>query len=518
MYCRLISGAIHGVSCKLTGVEVDIAHGMPYFDLIGYAGSEVKEARERVRVALKNNHYDLPPMRITVNLSPADMRKEGSGYDLPIAIGILCSMNYLSKESFTDIQKEKILMLGELGLNGEVKPVKGVLPLVKKAKEEGLTHCMVPWGNQREASIIRGINIVGVKNLTEAVAFLEATEITKESMLVQGEDPISDSCKEEDFPDFQDVNGQAGVKRVCEISASGFHHFLMIGPPGSGKTMIAKRIPGILPPLTYEESLEISSIFSIAGLLNENQYFITKRQFLNPHHTSTPYSLIGGGRNPKPGLISQAHHSVLFLDELTEFKRETLDLLRQPLEERKIRIARMGGTYTFPANFLFVGALNPCPCGYYPDLNRCRCTPFQVEQYLSRISGPILDRIDLLIEVEKLEISDLIETRKNESSKTIRQRVMEARKRQEKRFMGSPYQYNSQIPANQMRKYCPLGLKEERWMEQIFKKMNFSARGYYKTIKIARTIADLEGEEKILCHHLSEAVCYRTANQKYWKG
>jgi len=511
LFSTVTTGTVCGIHSFLIHVEVDTAKGFPCFQMVGYLGSEVKEARERVSVALKNAGIKLPPMHITVNLAPADMRKEGNAYDLPIAVGVLKSLGILEREC-----TEEMLVIGELGLSGEVKRVKGILPIVRKAKEEGIKVCIVPKENEREAAVIQEIGVIGVSNITEVVNWLKEK---KDKPLIRAESEIVYRKYLTDFhEDFSDINGQVVVKRAVEVAAAGFHHLLMIGPPGAGKTMIAKRIPTILPPLTEEESLEVSTIYSVAGMLSEEMPIITRRPFLNPHHTISVQALAGGGRIPKPGVVSLAHRGVLFLDELPEFSRSTIDILRQPLEEKQIHIARNSGTFIYPADCMFVGAMNPCPCGNYPDFNRCNCTPFEVQRYLGHISGPIIDRIDICVETPKVSFHELLgATEKNESSDVIRQRVMKARKIQEKRYAGIGYRFNAELTPGDIRRFCTLGFKEQQFMEKIFETMKLSARAYHKVLKVARTIADLAGEEKINEIHLSEAVCYRSADQKYFR-
>lgn len=512
MYSTVLSGALLGVSAYPVSVEVDVASGLPGFSMVGSLGGEVRESRERVVVALKNVGIDLPPKRITVNLSPADRKKEGTAFDLPIAVGLLGAMEY-----FVPDAAEGILFLGELGLDGEIKKVRGVLPIVKEAAARGIRECIVPVANAKEGAAIGGIRVRGAGHIREVLRFLKGEGAGREELLPAAADGSGEDEKNmsEGMPDFDQVSGQEPARRAAEIAAAGFHNLLMVGPPGAGKSMIAKRIPGILPPLTRDESLEVTSILSVAGLLEEGTALVKMRPFRSPHHTISQAALVGGGSNPMPGMISLAHRGVLFLDELPEFQRIALDSLRQPLEEHKVNIVRVGGNVTYPSDFMLVCAMNPCPCGFYPDRNRCRCTEPQVKRYMGKISGPILDRIDLCVELQPVELSGLQGGRKAESSAVIRERVRLARERQAERFRGTGCRFNADIDAANIEKYCPLGEEEQAYMEQLYHSLQLSARAYHRILKVARTIADLAGEERIRAEHLLEASFFRPSLE-YW--
>ena len=513
MFSTVYSGAFCGLQAYLVRVEVDLAGGLPAFQMVGSLGGEVKESRERVCVAMRNSGFLIPPSHITVNLAPADRRKDGTAFDLPIAIGLLQDMEILGEEAVRDT-----LFLGELGLNGEIKRAKGVLPIVREAADRGIRRIIVPWENALEAAVIPGTTVWGVKDLGELlVALLHPGEERKGIWRprIRAEDLLEDNQSDR-RGDFREVSGQESARRGALIAAAGFHNLLMMGPPGVGKSMIAGRIPGILPPLTLEESLEVTSIYSVAGLLPSGKALITERPFYAPHHNVTEAALIGGGTSvPRPGMVSLAHRGVLFLDELPQFQRAVLDSMRQPLEERRVQIARSAGMVTYPSDFMLVAAMNPCPCGYYPDRNKCRCTQPQIEKYLGKVSGPLLDRIDLCVELQPVDILQLQDKKAGESSEEMRGKIYDARKMQEKRYAGMDYRFNGDVSSADTEKYCILGMEEKKVMEQLYHALALSARAYHRILKTARTIADLEEREQITKEHLLEAACYRPS-EEYW--
>lgn len=508
MFSTVLSATLKGLHVEFIYVEADTSNGLPMFSMVGYLSSEVKEAGERVRTAIRNSGMILPPKKVVINLSPAHIRKRGTMFDLPIAVSVLAS---LGEVHLSDM--EEILMLGELSLDGRVKQVQGVLPIVMEAKKIGCKICIVPKDNQEEGELVGGIQVIGVKTLDEVCCFLRGeykpTVTTARGKRMQRQNTYA--------LDYSDVRGQYLAKRAVEIAVAGNHNMLMIGPPGTGKSMIAKRIPTILPPLSREESMELTTLYSVVGELDKDRPLIQMRPFREVHHGITKTVLIGGGHYPRPGEISMAHKGVLFLDEIVEFQKSVLEQLRLPLEEHRIRIQRELGEYEFPAEFILVAAMNPCPCGNYPNLNKCTCTTTQIRNYLRKISQPLLDRIDICVEVEKVNYEDLQGTPEEECSAKIRERVCKARKLQRKRYEDLGISTNSQLTAKDMAHYCRLGDAQEKMMRQAFDKMELTARTYYKILSVARTIADLDDKEEIELIHLKEALSYRTVDEKYWR-
>lgn len=504
MYSKVYSAAIQGIAMEIVAVETDVSDGLPSFEMVGLLNSEVKEARERVRSAIKNTGYLLPPKRITVNLSPADIRKEGSSFDLPIAVSILTSLGLVNKKNGGD---DKILIAGELSLSGEILPMNGVLPMVLAAREKGIRKFIVPKINAKEGAVVDDVEIYGMSSLRDVISFMNGSEYEKEPYIDFY--TMYDNGEEKDGElDFSDISGQESVKRAAKIAVAGMHHMLLIGTPGSGKSMIAKRIPGILPKPDMEECMEITKIHSIAGELKGTSIKL-KRPFRSPHHSVTDKALIGGGTNPKPGEITLAHRGVLFLDELAEFRRETIDSLRQPLETGEVIINRLNGTYVFPAAIMLVAATNPCKCGYYPDRNRCSCSEVQVKNYLGKISGPILDRIDISVITPTVMVDDLSK-KTGETSEEIRVAIEKVRKIQEDRFFEEKFRFNSEIPPAKLDVYCKMTDKAKNVMNRAYKAYGLSVRSYHKLIRVARTIADLDDAYYIEEKHIAEALGYRT--------
>ena len=510
MFSTIRSAAVIGIEACPVRVEADICDGLPQFNMVGDLAPEVREAADRVRTALRNTQILFPPKKVTVNLAPAHFRKEGTRFDLPVAAALLAALRIIP-ENFL----QEVLMIGELGLDGSVRPVSGALQTVLLAKELGLKTCLVPRENAKEGAVTGGIQVIGIgslKELMECLLFPDTWERRAESVKTWKGQTVN-------YPeDFREINGQKGVRRAAEVAAAGMHNFLMVGSPGAGKTMIAKRMPSILPDLTLEESLEVSMVYSACGLMTNKEGLMENRPFRAPHHTISPNGLAGGGRRIRPGEISLATRGILFLDELPEFSRGALEVLRQPLEERRVVISRTSGTCIFPAHFQLIAAMNPCRCGYYPDRERCRCLPGEISQYLHRISRPLLDRIDICAETARIDYKDLTGQKENECSASIRSRVEAARKMQEARYSrpGCRFHFNAQLPSAALGEFCSLGSEEQKIMEAAFETYHLSARAYHRILKVARTIADLEGELKIRTGHLLEAVSYRVLDQKFW--
>ncbi len=506
MLAKTYSCSLFGIDALLVEVEVDLSPGLPAFATVGLPDSVVRESKDRVKTALQNSGYPFPSERITVNLAPAHLKKEGAGFDLPIAIGILAAMGMVNPANV-----EKTLLVGELSLDGRIKPVAGTLPMAIQARDSGFLKMLTPAGCALEAAVASGVSILPVQHLSEAVGYLNGTMDILPTEVNLHE--IWSSKDHEDL-DFDEVRGQEHAKRALEVAAAGGHNVLMIGPPGAGKTMLAQRIAGILPLLSFEEALETTKILSVAGLL-QNRALVVRRSFRSPHHTISDAGLIGGGHVPRPGEVSLAHNGVLFLDELPEFRRNILDLLRQPLEDGQVTIARASMSLTYPARFMLIAAMNPCPCGYWGDpVQPCRCSSIQVQRYKGKVSGPILDRIDLHIEVPAVRHEDLQSKEPQESSSAIRQRVAEARRIQLDRFRREAIYCNAMMKPKQMRKHCLLEGQAQELLNQAMRQLGLSARAYHRILKVARTIADLEHEANIAPHHVLEAVQYRSLDRR----
>ena len=501
LICSIRTLGINGIHSSIVTAECYISNGLPGFDIVGLPDAAVKEARERVRAAAKNSGFPFPVSRITVNLAPANTKKAGSHYDLPILIGILAAAGSVRRPKSTSA------FIGEVSLEGTLRPVSGVLPMALAAKREGIQAIFVPAENAAEATLARGPAVFAIHNVKELAQALNGEITLKE------QEPWMPVKNQVDTLDFKDVLGQENVKRALEVAAAGSHNVLLIGPPGSGKSMLSKRLPSILPDMNREEALEISQIYSIMGLLSAQKPLVTNRPFRSPHHTISNAGLIGGGANPKPGEISMAHQGVLFLDELPEFHKDTLDLMRQPLEDGKVTIARAAGSVTYPAEFMMVCAMNPCKCGWYGDPSgRCSCSDRAVEAYRSRISGPLLDRIDIVVEVPSVHFEDLRRRAEAEPSSKIKKRVDAARRVQQDRFSDKPSMCNARMGPEEMRRYCALDDGCATLMKQAFETMGLTARSYDRILKVARTVADLDGSADIRMHHLAEAIQYRTVD------
>ncbi len=506
MVCFSNSMGIFGLETFNVRVEADVAMGFPGFDIVGLPDASVKESRDRVRSALRNCGFEIPDGKITINLAPAHIRKEGSVYDLPILMALL----KYSGQLVADISNS--VFIGELSLSGDVRSVNGVLPMTMKAKEDGFQNIYVPYHNKNEAAVVKGINVYPIKNLNQLFDHLCGRKPLETATV-----DIEDEENAVQIPDFSQVKGQSEAKRAIEIAAAGMHNILLIGTPGSGKSMLAKRIPSILPDMTFEESIETTKIHSVAGLLGANKGLITTRPFRAPHHTVSAVGLSGGGTVPKPGEVSLAHNGVLFLDELPEFSRAAMEVLRQPIENGEITISRVSGTLSYPCDVMLVAAMNPCPCGYYGHPTRkCICGPKAVTRYLSKVSGPLLDRIEIQIEVPPVEFSDLTSQIQEECSADIKKRVNKARYIQQERYKGTGVKCNSGITPAMLNKCCPMDDKAQQLLGKAFDKMGLSARAYDRILKVSRTIADLDQSEVIKSIHIAEAVQYRSLDRKYW--
>ncbi len=507
MFSRIKGVGLFGIDSYMIEIEADVSNGLPAFDIVGLPDTAVKESRDRIRAAIKNCGYKFPVGRITVNLAPADRKKEGSVYDLPMLIAILLASGQLK------IQPENAVLLGEVALDGRIRAVNGVLAIAITAQQNGIKDIFVPSENAFEAAVIDGINVYGVDNVKQLLEHLKGEKlipVTPNSAIIEN--------NQINIPDFSEVKGQIAAKKALEVAAAGGHNLIMVGPPGSGKSMLAKRLPGILPDMTFEESVETTKIHSVAGKLNKNNPFITVRPFRSPHHTVSVAGMAGGGSMPKPGEISLAHNGVLFLDELPEFKRDVMESLRQPIEDGKVTISRVAGSLTYPSSIMLVAAMNPCPCGNYGHPTKeCTCTQNAVHKYLSRISGPMLDRIDIHVEVPPVEYAALSSEKEEETSAVIKERVNKARAIQNERYRGTGITCNARLTPSMLRKYCVMSEDASKYLQLSFERLGLSARAYDRILKVARTVADLAGSEIIEKEHIFTSISFRSLDRKYWE-
>ena len=512
MLVKVYAAAVQGIDATIVTIEVNSSRGIKFF-LVGLPDSAVKESHERIISALQVNGYKFPTCQIVVNMAPADIKKEGSAYDLPLAIGILASTNIVSNEKLS-----KYLIMGELSLDGSLQPIKGALPIAISARAQGFEGFILPKQNAREAAVVNNLKVYGVENIKEVIEFFNKERDLEPTIVNTREEFFQ---HQSEFPfDFADVKGQESVKRALEVAAAGGHNLIMVGPPGSGKSMMAKRLPSILPPLSLSESLETTKIHSVAGKLSKNDSLIAIRPFRSPHHTISQIAMVGGGSNPQPGEISLAHNGVLYADELPEFSKSTLEVLRQPLEDRKITIARAKYTIEYPCSFMFVASMNPCPCGYYNHPTKaCVCNAGQVQKYLNKISGPLMDRIDIQVEIVPVPFEKISDKSQAESSAVIRERVIKARKIQEQRFANhTGIHCNAQMESRLLHLYTEPDAQGLNLLRNAMNRLNLSARAYDRILKVARTIADLEGCERVMSHHLAEAISYRNLDRESWGG